>query len=94
MLSQNEMLTLLLGVGTGVFLALSRHRLRRVAGLRLFLMAYSLLVLSWLATNLEAVMVADVLNLLEHACYLGATVLLACWCWRTFGGQPRRGAHP
>ncbi len=80
-LSQNELLTLLLGLLGAVFLLLNRPLLRRLPYSGLLLAAYLLLVAAWAAANAGSLFQADALGLLEHGCFLAASVLTALWCW-------------
>ena len=80
MIQENEVITLILGVGTLVFVAFNRRALRRVAHSQILIAALIVTFWGWAFTNLEAVIWFDLINCLEHICYAVSSVLLAVWC--------------
>lgn len=85
MIQENEVITLILGVGTLVFVAFNRRALRRVAHSQILIAALIVTFWAWAFTNLEAVIWEDLINCLEHICYAVSSVLLAVWCLLSLG---------
>ncbi len=85
MIQQNEVILLLLGIGVLIFLMANRGRLHRLPASRMILLAFYVLLGGWLLTNLEAFLLPELFNLIEHLCYAASGVLLAVWSWKVFG---------
>lgn len=88
-IQENEVVTLILGVGILMFFAVARTRLGEFPAWKTFLAGFIVLVCGWVLTVLETFGLNEELNILEHECYAGSSVLLALWCWRAFGGERR-----
>ena len=88
MIQENEAIQLLLGVGALVFILVNRRRLRDRPGSGALQGAVVLMVGGWACTVLEGYLWPAALNLLEHACYLGASALVLVWILAS-----RRGAR-
>ncbi len=80
MVQENEIITLILGVGTLLFVVFNRRPLRSVAHSKLLLSALIVAFWAWVLTNVEAYIWFDFVNCLEHICYAVSSVLLAVWC--------------
>jgi hypothetical protein len=89
MIHENEIVMLMLGVGVLVFLLSSRHKLRRLPSWSVLIASYCVLVSGWFFTILEGFLWGDLLNFMEHACYVGSSALLAVWSWKAFGARQR-----
>ncbi len=85
MVQQNEIILLLLGVGALIFLVGNRARLRRLPAVKTLRLGFYVLLVGWILTNLEAFLLADLLNVLEHGCYVVSAIVLAVWSWKVFG---------
>ncbi len=88
MFQQNEVITLLLGLGASVFLAAYWRRLEGFPGRGLFVGSYAVLLAGLVFTVAEGVVLPKLLNLLEHVCYALSSGMLALWAWRA--GAPER----
>ncbi len=84
MAQENEIVTLLLGLGILIFILANRAELHRLPSARTLLAGYYVLVGAWVLTILEGFVWPTLLNLLEHAAYAVSAVLLATWFWRVF----------
>ena len=84
MIQQSEMILLLLGVAVLIYIIRIRHQIKRIPAWQTLSWAYFVLIVGWLLTILEGFFWKDFLNLLEHACYAGCSVLMAVWCWAVF----------
>ncbi|HRX87077.1 MAG TPA: hypothetical protein P5572_18790 [Phycisphaerae bacterium] len=74
---------IMMGVGfvaVGIALAHRRH-LARIRHVRLLTTGFGVLLLAWIATGAEHLVLPDLLNLVEHVGYLLGAVLVASWCW-------------
>ncbi|MBS3734451.1 MAG: hypothetical protein KGY99_05940 [Phycisphaerae bacterium] len=97
---ENEVLTLLLGIGALAFVLVMHRRLRRLPACGIMVSALGVMLLAWLATNLEAVRFSasavttkrwsNALNMLEHIGYAVSAALLLAWAllvYRTTRGR-------
>ena len=81
MIQQNELITFLVGTGVALFIFLNRRRIAQIPGSTWLLISYSALYTGWTLTIIEGFVLADVMNVLEHACYMASSVAAAAWCW-------------
>lgn len=91
MFQENEVVSLLIGLGALVFLLANLPRLRRGANWQVLFGGFCVYLAARVLTVLEGVFWPAGLNVLEHFCYAGSAVLLAAWCWLSFGR--RRAGH-
>lgn len=84
---ENEVITLLMGLGGLVFIQLNRLQLKYLPASKILLAGYYVLLLGWVLTVIEGFFWKEVLNLLEHITYAGSAILLAAWSWRVFGKE-------
>jgi hypothetical protein len=82
MFQENEVVMVILGFGTLLFIFSNRHQLKRLPSSATLLSSFFVLCLGWILTVLESFFFGDVLNLLEHASYAASSILLAIWCWQ------------
>jgi hypothetical protein len=83
MFQENEIVMVILGSGTLIFISLYYNHVKRIPFSRLLLCSFCFLCAGWFATVLEGVFLGDLLNLLEHLSYATSSILLAAWCWQT-----------
>jgi hypothetical protein len=88
----DEVVVLILGLAVLLFLLFKGERLKELPRIGLFLSSYAVLVGAWVLTILEDLFLRDTMNLLEHVCYAGSTVLLMLWIGFTF--LPGRKERP
>ncbi|MGD8353794.1 MAG: hypothetical protein PVJ01_06470 [Pseudomonadota bacterium] len=81
MVQQNELITLLVGTGTVIFILLNRVRIRRIPGSGLLLLAFFAFYAGWVITVFEAFLLPRFMNVLEHACYMTSSMAAAAWSW-------------
>jgi hypothetical protein len=81
-LYDGEMLELLLGVGTVVFILAYRRRLEDMPDYRLLRLAFVAVFVSWVATVAEAFALPNLLNIVEHVFYTAGTLGLCAWVVR------------
>lgn len=87
MISENEIITLILAVGVLIFIMVNRLQLKRVPTSKILITGFYLLLAGWVLTVLEGFFWKGLLNLLEHICYATSSVLVATWCWKVFGNK-------
>jgi hypothetical protein len=87
MVQENEIITLILGVGTLLFVVFNRRPLRSVVHSRLLLSALIIAFWAWALTNVEGYIWFDFINCIEHVCYAVSSVLLAIWCLISLRGR-------
>jgi hypothetical protein len=81
MIQQNELITFLVGTGVALFIIIHSHRIARIPGSTWLFLSYSALFTGWILTLVEGFVLADVMNILEHACYMASSLTAAVWCW-------------
>ena len=84
MVQGNEILNLLLGFGTLLFILLNLPRLAKIKSSRLLLGAYFVLFAASILTVLEGLFWSHLLNFLEHLCYLLSQIMVTLWCWKIY----------
>jgi hypothetical protein len=85
MIEENEFIVFLLGLGAVIFSQANRSRLRHAPSPGILLAGFYVLVAGSLLATLEGFFLQDALNFLEHVCYAISAILMAAWCWKTFG---------
>lgn len=83
MLHANELVMLIIGIGTLLFILNNHHQLKRVPSSNILLGSFYLLVMGWFSTVMEGFLLESLLNYLEHFFYAASSILLAFWCWQT-----------
>jgi hypothetical protein len=81
MIQQNEMITFLVGFGVALFIWLNRRRIVQIPGSTWLFLSYSALFAGWTITLVEGFVLPDLMNALEHICYMASSVAAAGWCW-------------
>jgi hypothetical protein len=87
----NEFVMLLIGVGVWIFIVSNRAGLKRLPYYGIIMIAFYLLLVTWIATVLEHFIWGDFLNLVEHVGLAASSVLTAVWCWKVFAGRKKAG---
>jgi hypothetical protein len=82
MLQESEVIQLLLGIGTLIFIMINRRRLAEVPDYRLLRISFYAVFLAWTTTVLEGFVFPDLLNLQEHAFYAVGTLGVSAWMFR------------
>ena len=81
MIEQNELITFLIGSGVVLFLWLNRRRIVRIPGYNWLLYSFMAFFTGWCLTILEGFVLHDLMNVLEHFCYMVSSITAAVWCW-------------
>lgn len=87
MIEPNEIVMFFIGLGVWIFTFFHRAALKQLPAPGIILAAFYLLLGSIVATVLEGFFWSDFLNLVEHACLTGTSVLMALWSWKIFTGR-------
>jgi hypothetical protein len=87
MLKENEVVMLFLGICVLVLIFINKEQARKIQGWRIIFSSYCLLLSGWLFTVLEEIILPDMINFLEHACYLISALLLSIWAWKITGAS-------
>jgi len=82
MLNENEVIILILGIGILSLVSVYRSKIKRMYAYEMMLLAYYLLIASWVFTVLEDVFFYAIMNLLEHICFLASALVMLVWCWK------------
>ena len=83
-IQENELITFLISTGVAVFVFLNRRRMARIPGSTWLLLSYSALFTGWTLTLVEGFVLPDLVNVLEHACYMVSSMAAAVWSWVVF----------
>lgn len=81
MFEYNEIITLILGTGCMFFILNKKPQLERLPFAFLLLFSYYFLYTGWLLTVIEDFFWLNIINIIEHICYVFSSALLAFWCW-------------
>lgn len=84
MIQENELVSLLLGIGILVFFLASHQRLIRLPMWQVLMAAYSFLLAGLVLTVAEGFFLDQLLNSLEHLCYGLSAIATAFWCRQVF----------
>ena len=82
MIQENELLMMLLGIGTLVLIWTNYSKIRRFEGVHLFVCAFFFMLTGWVLTILESMFLYEFFNFFEHTCYLVGSIFISCWVWR------------
>jgi hypothetical protein len=91
MVQENEIVSLLLGLGGFVFILVNHAEIRSLTGGVLLIAAFLADLAGSALTVAEGFFLRDLLNAAEHLCYAASAALLALWCYRALW---RRRAGP
>jgi hypothetical protein len=83
MLQENEVVTLIMGIGVLLFIILNKVHVKKINSWRILVWGYYTLLSGWVFTVLEGFILENYLNLLEHISYAVSTILFAVWCWKS-----------
>lgn len=81
MIYENEIMTLLFGLGTLVFVVANIKRLRSFPHGGLFLTAFCMVLPGWMATLFDQLFWGELFNAIEHVSYAAAMTLFALWTY-------------
>lgn len=81
MIEINEIIMLLLGIGSILGIQLNINYLKRIPHIKILTSGFYVLFAAFVFTIAEGFFLGDLLNLLEHLCYLLSPVLLLLWCY-------------
>lgn len=84
MIQQNEIIMLLLGIGTMIFILVNKRKLKRIPVAKTLIAGFFMLLIGYVLTIFEGLLWKDFLNVLEHICYTASSILVAVWCWKIF----------
>ena len=84
MMQENEIITLLLGIGVMIFILANKQKVKRIPAAKILIAGFYVLLAGWVLTVLEGLFWRELLNVLEHICYTASSILMAVWCWKIF----------
>lgn len=84
MVQENEIITLLLGIGLLMLIIYNYSNLKNLDSFTLLFGSIVIAIIGWGLTILEEFYFEEFLNLLEHLCYLLSTIFLVIWIWIIF----------
>ncbi len=82
MFQKNEVITLLITVGIGIFFWSNRKSILQLNGWKLLILSFLCYLARMIFTVLEGYIWYDVMNLLEHLSILLFTIFFLLWCWQ------------
>lgn len=89
MIQQNELLTLLIGLGALTFLLANYRSLGRVPRRGWLLAGFGAALAGWVLTVAEGFVLPQIVNALEHLAYATSSGLLAIWTWLALKPEAR-----
>ena len=79
MIQENELIMLLIGIGTFIFILINYSKFNDLPKSEIIIISFTILVIGWFFTILEGFFYEEFLNFIEHSCYAIASILLAIW---------------
>ena len=80
MFLENEIVMIILGFATLIFILINHKKLKQFPSSVIFLSSFYVLFAGWIFTVLEGIIFNELFNLLEHLSYaLSAVLLTVCW---------------
>ena len=86
MLSENEIIMLILGIGIFFLIYVYRSKIKRIYAWKILLAGFYMLIIAVICTIVEEFFLNTVLNFMEHLFYSVSSVLVTVWCWRASSG--------
>jgi len=84
MIQENEFITLLIGISLLIFIIFNYQKLKTLPAIKILLLGLCVLLVGWFLTILEEFFLEDLLNVLEHICYIFSSIIMAVWFWIVF----------
>ncbi|MBW1705074.1 MAG: hypothetical protein JRJ86_07885 [Deltaproteobacteria bacterium] len=89
MAQENEIVMLLLGIGVLIFMLGNRQKIKLIPVSNVLIASFYTLIAGWVLTVIEGFIWQEFLNILEHFCYAGSSVLMAVWCLKIFRNEEK-----
>ncbi len=90
MIEKSELILLLLSMGVLLFIIGNTTRFKKIPASNILIAGFLLFFVGWVFTVLEGFFWGTALNLMEHICYIGGSILVAVWSWKMFGRKEKR----
>ena len=87
MIEKFEVVLLLLGIFVLVFVFANKRLFHYLPSSNILIAGFLMFFISWVLTNLESILLTDMLNLLEHLFQLTGAVFIFAWCWNVFSKE-------
>lgn len=84
MFHENEIVMLFLCIGVAVFTMINQEKLKKFREWKLLFLSFILFFIACISTVLEAFLLENILNYLEHLSYAGSGIILAAWSHKVF----------
>lgn len=79
MIEESELITLLIGIGVFIFIIINFRKLKEIPKFNILLTSFTSFLIGWTLTVLESFMLYDLFNLIEHICYITASICIFLW---------------
>ena len=79
MFHENEIVMLFLCIGVVIFTMINKEKLKKFKEWKILFMSFLLFFTACISTVLEAFLLEDFFNYIEHLCYAGSGIMLAAW---------------
>lgn len=80
MIQENELVMLFLCAGICLFSVMNMKRLKRFSKWSILFIGFLFFFMACILTVFEGFILKEILNYLEHLCYLASVVFLVMWC--------------
>ncbi|TFF99866.1 MAG: hypothetical protein EU541_03815 [Promethearchaeota archaeon] len=84
MIEENEVITLLLGIGTLTFVILNYAKLKELPNFQILITSFIIFLVGWNFTVFEGYFFPNLFNILEHICYLIGSILILFWLIKSY----------
>ena len=79
MLYVDELLMLTIGIVLIIFVYINLDRFKKIPQYKILFSSYAVVLTGWMFTVLEGFFLPQIINTLEHTCYMISSALLLYW---------------
>ena len=83
MVPEKELIMLIIGMGTSLYLLFTRDAIAGIPGARLLLTGFFLTISGWFFTCADSFLALRFVRFFEFIGYTGGAVCVTVWCFRT-----------
>ncbi|MFO7795938.1 MAG: hypothetical protein ACQERB_05215 [Promethearchaeati archaeon] len=79
MIEEGELIVFILGIVVFIFITINYKNLKTIPEFKFFFISIILILIAWCATVFEAIILYDLLNYIEHICYVLSSMFIFIW---------------
>jgi hypothetical protein len=82
MLTENEVVMLILGIGVLFLILKNLDHIKKIKSWKILVASYYAMLSGWVFTVVEGFFLGNIFNFAEHTCYMISALLLMIWCFK------------